>query len=90
MHTWSQVYCPDLIGFGSSEKPKDFPYSIEQWRDQIVDFVDEFVSDAAPVVLVGNSIGSLITLAAAAKMGHERTKGTVLINVRSTQISILR
>lgn len=57
------VYALDLLGFGASEKaPAN--YSVSVWVDQVYDFWLTFVRK--PVVLVGNSIGSLICLAAAA------------------------
>ncbi len=54
-----QVYAIDLLGFGASDKPP-LAYSTELWRDQVLDFLAEFVD--APAVLVGNSIGSLVSL----------------------------
>lgn len=54
-----QVYAIDLLGFGASDKPP-LAYSTELWRDQLLDFLQEFID--APAVLVGNSIGSLIGL----------------------------
>ena len=59
---WSdllQVYAIDLLGFGASDKPP-LTYSTELWRDQLLDFLREFTD--APAVLIGNSIGSLISL----------------------------
>ena len=58
MHA-GQVYAIDLLGFGRSDKPL-LDYSTELWRDQLLDFLAEFVD--APAVLVGNSIGSLVSL----------------------------
>lgn len=54
-----QVYAIDLLGFGRSDKPL-IDYSTELWRDQLLDFVAEFCDK--PAVLVGNSIGSLVSL----------------------------
>ncbi len=57
------VYALDMLGFGASEKaPAN--YSIELWVEQVYDFWRTFIRK--PVVLVGNSNGSLISLAAAA------------------------
>lgn len=58
-HTDEQVYAIDLLGFGRSDKPI-MSYSTELWRDQVLDFLSEFVD--GPAILVGNSIGSLISL----------------------------
>ncbi|BAY18966.1 alpha/beta hydrolase fold protein [Nostoc sp. HK-01] len=57
------VYALDMLGFGASEKaPAN--YSIELWVEQVYEFWRAFIRQ--PVVLVGNSNGSLISLAAAA------------------------
>ncbi|CBN57329.1 alpha/beta fold hydrolase [Kamptonema sp. PCC 6506] len=53
----------DLLGFGASQKaPANYDVSI--WVAQVYEFWQTFIRQ--PVVLVGNSIGSLICLAAAA------------------------
>ena len=57
------VYAIDLLGFGASRKA-DTKYSVGVWTEQIHDFWQAFVGE--PVIIVGNSIGSLISLAAAA------------------------
>lgn len=61
-----KVYAIDLLGFGESEKPGDqgFAFTTEAWRDLVLDFCSEFVSE--PVTLVGNSIGSLTCILACA------------------------
>jgi pimeloyl-ACP methyl ester carboxylesterase len=53
------VYAIDLLGFGRSDKPL-LDYSTELWRDQLLDFLAEFID--RPAVLIGNSIGSLVSL----------------------------
>lgn len=71
------VYALDLLGFGASQKaPVDYDVSI--WVDQVYDFWLTFVRK--PVVLAGNSIGSLICLAAAA--AHpDMVAGIVMISL---------
>ena len=59
-----QVYAIDLLGQGGSDKP-NVEYSMELWGEQLADFMAEFVQQ--PAVLVGNSIGSLASLVAAAQ-----------------------
>jgi pimeloyl-ACP methyl ester carboxylesterase len=54
-------------------------YSIETWAQVIVDFLAEFCS-GSPAVVVGNSIGSLSCLAAAATAPREQLAGLVLLN----------
>ncbi|QLE57907.1 alpha/beta fold hydrolase [Nostoc sp. TCL26-01] len=71
------VYALDMLGFGGSEKaPAN--YSIELWVEQVYDFWRAFIGQ--PVVLIGNSNGSLISLAAAA--AHpDMVKGIVMMSL---------
>lgn len=77
-----KVYAIDLLGFGESDKPGDmgFEFKTEEWRDLVLDFCLEFVNE--PVTLVGNSIGSLtcILAAAGAKERGVPVRGLVLLN----------
>ncbi|XP_071711542.1 uncharacterized protein [Rutidosis leptorrhynchoides] len=73
------VYAIDLIGFGASDKPIGFPYTMEAWSELIVDFLDEIVQ--RPAVLVGNSVGSLAcVIAAAGTYKNTLVQGLVLLN----------
>jgi pimeloyl-ACP methyl ester carboxylesterase len=74
----TQVYAIDLLGFGASDKPV-LQYTIELWAQLIVDFLAEFCG-GAPAVVVGNSIGSLSCLAAAAQAAPGQLAGLVLLN----------
>ncbi len=58
------VYALDLLGWGGSRKPS-VAYDIDLWVDQIYDFWRTFIGE--PAILVGNSIGSLVALVAAAR-----------------------
>lgn len=58
------VYGMDLVGWGGSRKPK-INYNIDLWVDQVYDFWQTFVGQ--PMILVGNSIGSLVALVVAAR-----------------------
>ena len=71
-----QVYALDLLGQGRSEKPV-LDYSMELWRDQILDFMAAHVQQ--PAVIVGNSIGSLASLMVT-EAAPARILGTVLLN----------
>jgi pimeloyl-ACP methyl ester carboxylesterase len=62
--TQHTVYGLDLVGWGGSRKP-DIKYDIDLWVDQVYDFWQAFVGQ--PMILVGNSIGSLVALVAAAR-----------------------
>ncbi len=57
------VYALDLVGFGASEKAIA-NYDVNFWVEQVYEFWQTFIQ--VPVVLVGNSIGSLISMVAAA------------------------
>ncbi|TAF08314.1 MAG: alpha/beta fold hydrolase [Nostocales cyanobacterium] len=71
------VYALDMLGFGASEKAT-VNYSVELWVEQVYKFWQEFIRQ--PVILVGNSIGSLITLVAAA--AHpDMVKGIVMMSL---------
>ncbi|MGH1392906.1 MAG: alpha/beta fold hydrolase [Trichormus sp.] len=71
------VYALDMLGFGSSEKaPAN--YSIELWVEQVYEFWQAFIRQ--PVVLVGNSNGSLVSLAAAATH-PDMVKGIVMMSL---------
>lgn len=66
-----RVYAIDLIGFGQSAKPKpgplqigqQIPYEFETWGQQVADFCNSVIGEAA--CLVGNSIGCIVALQAA-------------------------
>ncbi|MEW5856377.1 MAG: alpha/beta fold hydrolase [Cyanobacteriota bacterium] len=71
------VYALDMLGFGASRKAQ-VEYKIDLWVEQVYDFWRTFIQQ--PVVLVGNSIGSLVCLAVAA--AHpEMVKGFVMMSL---------
>jgi pimeloyl-ACP methyl ester carboxylesterase len=71
-----QVFALDLLGFGGSDKaPLD--YSLELWQQQIKDFWTEHINQ--PTVLVGNSIGALLSLMVVTNH-PEIAAGGILIN----------
>lgn len=74
------VYAIDLLGFGDSDKP-DTSYSLDLWVEQVYEFWRSFIK--VPVVLVGNSLGSLTCLAVAA--AHpEMVRGVAMISLPDT------
>jgi pimeloyl-ACP methyl ester carboxylesterase len=77
------VYALDLLGFGASEKPIA-SYGIGLWVEQVYEFWQTFVQ--VPAVLVGNSIGSVISLTAAATH-PEMARGVVMISLPDTSSS---
>ena len=71
------VYALDMLGFGASEKAIA-PYDASFWVEQIYDFWRTFIH--RPVVLIGNSIGSLIALTAAARH-PEMVQGLIMLSL---------
>lgn len=71
------VYALDLVGFGGSEKPIA-DYNAYFWAEQIYQFWRQLIN--RPVVLVGNSIGSLIALTVA-KQYPDMVAGLVLLSL---------
>lgn len=62
-----RVFAIDLVGFGFSDKPSpsSFDYTFENWADQVLDFAQEVIGEAA--FLIGNSIGCIVALQAAVR-----------------------
>lgn len=71
------VYALDMLGFGASEKAP-VSYQLKLWVEQVYEFWRTFIRQ--PVVLVGNSIGSLVSLAAAAQH-PDMVQGVVMISL---------
>jgi pimeloyl-ACP methyl ester carboxylesterase len=71
------VYAIDLLGFGASRKART-NYTINLWVEQLHDFWQTIIGQ--PVVLVGNSIGSLVCMSAAVKY-PEMVRGIVMISL---------
>lgn len=70
-----------MLGFGASDKPADAPYSIDLWSELALDFLNEFAEK--PAIIVGNSLGSLVALNAAAANSDDpraAVKALVLLN----------
>ncbi|CAJ1976382.1 unnamed protein product [Sphenostylis stenocarpa] len=72
------VYAIDLLGFGASDKPPGFQYTMETWAQLILDFMNEVIQK--PTVLIGNSVGSLACLIAASDSSQTLVRGIVLLN----------
>lgn len=76
------VYALDLLGFGASQKPVT-SYNTVLWSEQVYDFWQTFIRQ--PVVLVGNSIGSLVCLTLAARY-PEMVRGIVMLNLPDASV----
>lgn len=70
------VYAIDLLGFGESSKPI-IPYSMKIYSEQIQHFISQNIS-TSKVHIVGNSIGSLAALMAAAD--NPAVESLILLN----------
>ncbi|MBW4551559.1 MAG: alpha/beta fold hydrolase [Aphanocapsa sp. GSE-SYN-MK-11-07L] len=79
---FQSVYALDMLGFGASEKALT-DYDINLWVAQVYDFWRSLIG--RPVVLVGNSIGSLVCLAAAA--AHpDMVAGIAMLSLPDTSV----
>ncbi|MGK7955812.1 MAG: alpha/beta fold hydrolase [Crocosphaera sp.] len=72
-----RVYALDLLGFGQSAKAAT-DYTAYLWAEQLYDFWQTFIGQ--PIILVGNSIGSLVSLTAAYKY-PEMVAGLVMLSL---------
>ena len=76
------VYALDLLGFGASRKA-DTTYAVELWVEQVHDFWSIFIGK--PVVIVGNSIGSLVCMSLAATY-PEMVKAIAMLSLPDVSI----
>jgi pimeloyl-ACP methyl ester carboxylesterase len=71
------VYALDLLGFGASRKAVA-QYSMDFWAEQLYQFWRIVIG--SPAILIGNSLGSLVSLTAAAHY-PEMAQGLILVNL---------
>ena len=72
----ARVIAPDMVGFGYSERPEGFAYSMDAWVRQAVGLLDALGIERTD--LVGNSFGGGLSLALA--IAHpERVRRLVLM-----------
>ncbi|MDM5333869.1 alpha/beta hydrolase [Ureibacillus composti] len=55
-----QVFAPDIIGFGETDKLADHNYHIDLWVEHLIGFIEAVSNE--PVYLVGNSFGGALSL----------------------------
>jgi len=60
-----RVIAPDMVGFGFTERPADFDYSLDHWVAQLIDLMDKL--DIVQADIIGNSFGGAVALATAIK-----------------------
>lgn len=56
-----RVIAPDMVGFGFTERPADYEYTMTNWVKQAIDLLDALGLEQ--VDLVGNSFGGALSLA---------------------------
>jgi pimeloyl-ACP methyl ester carboxylesterase len=71
------VYAIDMLGWGASQKAP-VNYSVHLWAEQVYDFWKTFIGK--PAVIVGNSLGSLVSLTAAS-VHPEMAFGLVMMSL---------
>jgi 2-hydroxymuconate-semialdehyde hydrolase len=71
-----RVLAPDMVGFGYTDRPEGIRYTMDQWVEQAVGFIDAL--DLPQVDLVGNSFGGALSLALAIRR-PERVRRLVLM-----------
>lgn len=76
------VYAIDLLGFGASQKASTL-YSPLLWAEQIHEFWRSLIG--VPVVLVGNSLGSVVCMMAAARF-PEMVRAIAWINLPDASV----
>ncbi len=76
------VYGLDLLGFGASEKVST-DYLVTLWVEQVHDFWQTYIR--TPMILVGNSLGSLVSLTAAA-LYPEMVAGLAMLTLPDTSV----
>lgn len=76
-----RLIIPDLLGFGHSPKPH-IRYSIEIFRDSIRNLITDMQLDKESLILIGHSLGAIISLEYAAAYG-KNTDRLLLLSLLS-------
>lgn len=76
------MVAPDLLGFGNSERPKNFDYTLEHHAECVVELLDELGHDS--VVLVGHSMGGSIAIRVAS-LRADRVAGLIVAEPNLTE-----
>ena len=71
------VIAPDLSGHGDSGQRETYP--IEMWAEEVMAIGEDAAAGRAPV-LVGHSMGGLVSIVAAALYGAERLAGAIIVD----------
>jgi pimeloyl-ACP methyl ester carboxylesterase len=71
------VIAPDLSGHGDSGRRETYP--MEMWAEEVMAVSRDAAAGRAPV-LVGHSMGGLVSIVAAALYGTERLAGAIIVD----------
>jgi pimeloyl-ACP methyl ester carboxylesterase len=71
------VIAPDLSGHGDSGRRETYP--METWADEVL-AISEHESPGRRPVLVGHSMGGLVSIVAAAVYGRDRLAGAIIVD----------
>lgn len=71
------VIAPDLSGHGDSGRRETYP--MEAWADEVL-AISEHESPGRRPVLVGHSMGGLVSIVAAAVYGRDRLAGAIIVD----------
>lgn len=80
-----RVLAPDMLGFGFTERPAGMVYTLDNWVDQVIAFLDTM--NLPQVDLVGNSFGGALSLALTVRH-PERVRRLVLMGAAGVSFPI--
>lgn len=80
-----RVLAPDMVGFGFTERPAGMVYTLDNWIDQVIAFLDTM--NLPQVDLVGNSFGGALSLALTVRH-PERVRRLVLMGAAGVSFPI--
>lgn len=67
-----RVVAPDIVGFGYTERPTDFNYTMDNWIEHVIALMDTLSIDRFS--LIGNSFGGALALGIAIRYPHRVEK----------------
>lgn len=80
-----RVIAPDMAGFGETERPRGYVYSMDHWVDHALGLLDALGVERAHVI--GNSFGGALALALAIR-APERVGRLVLMGAAGTRFTL--
>jgi 2-hydroxymuconate-semialdehyde hydrolase len=80
-----RVIAPDMVGFGYTEQPEGYEFSMDNWVEHIIGFMDAL--DVEKAHIVGNSFGGGLALATALRH-PARVDRLVLMGAAGTRFKL--